>query len=127
MARLVDSATGASTATGLYNRYYRPTFNLALHADAASLLRHVRVDGRVARRPSRESGRRSPVRIADACPGALTAALADRARVPSCLVTESRETLAPPSHSGCGMPRAGTAYGWPCPLRGLISSLPTLP
>jgi hypothetical protein len=82
MARLVDTAAGASIASGLYNRFYRPTSNLALHAGAASLLRHVRGDGSLARRPSRVWGRRSPARIADACLGALTAVLADRAGVP---------------------------------------------
>ena len=83
MARVVDTATGASIATGLYNRFYRPTPNLAIHAGASSLLRHVRSDGRVARRPSRVWGRRSPARIADTCLGALTAVLAHWAGVPS--------------------------------------------
>jgi hypothetical protein len=82
MAKRVDAATGASIATNLYNRYYRPTSNLALHAGAASLLRHVRSDGSIAPRPSRVWGRRSPARIADACLGALTVVLADRAGVP---------------------------------------------
>jgi hypothetical protein len=82
MAKVVDTATGASIATGLYNRFYRPTSNLALHAGAASLLRHVRGDGRITCRPSRVWGRRAPVRIADACLGALAAVLADRAGVP---------------------------------------------
>jgi hypothetical protein len=82
MARLVDTATGGPAATDLYNRFYRPTSNLALHAGAASLLRHVRSDGSLARRPSRVWGRRSPARIADTCLGFLTAALAYRAGVP---------------------------------------------
>lgn len=76
MARAVDKATGASIATGLYNRYYRPTSNLALHAGAASLLRHVRSDGSLTRRPSRVWARRAAARIADACLGGLTAYLA---------------------------------------------------
>ena len=78
MAKLVDTATGASIATSLYDSFYRPTSNLALHAGAASLLRHVRSDGSIARRPSRVWGRRAPARIADACLGALTAVLAHR-------------------------------------------------
>ena len=81
MARVVDRA-GASIAAGLYNRFYRPTSNLAIHAGAASLLRHVRGGGRVSGRPSRVWGRRSPVRIADACVGALTAVLANRSGTP---------------------------------------------
>lgn len=82
MAKRVDTATGSSIATNLYDRFYRPTSNLALHAGAASLLRHVRSDGSIAHRPSRVWGRRSPARIADTCLGALTAVLAKRAGVP---------------------------------------------
>jgi len=76
MAEKVDAATNAKIAVSLYNRYYRPTSNLALHAGAASLLRHVRADDSTAARPSRVWGRRTPARIADACLGGLTAYLA---------------------------------------------------
>ncbi len=82
MAERVDAATGASVATRLYDRFYRPTSNLALHAGAASLLRHVRDDGSITRRPSRVWGRRSPARIADTCLGALTAVLAHQVGAP---------------------------------------------
>jgi hypothetical protein len=78
MAQKIDAATGSAIAISLYNRFYRPTSNLAIHAGAASLLRHVRGDGRTARRPSRIWGRRAPARIADACLGGLTAFLAGR-------------------------------------------------
>jgi hypothetical protein len=78
MAEKVDTATGSTIAISLYNRFYRPTSNFAIHAGAASLLRHVRSDGRTARKPSRIWGRRAPARIADACLGGLTAFLADR-------------------------------------------------
>ena len=78
MAEKVDAATGSTIAISLYNRFYRPTSNFAVHVGAASLLRHVRDDGRTARRPSRIWGRRAPARIADACLGGLTAFLAHR-------------------------------------------------
>ena len=78
MAEKVDAATGSTIAISLYNRFYRPTSNFAVHVGAASLLRHVRHDGRTARRPSRIWGRRAPARIADACLGGLTAFLAGR-------------------------------------------------
>jgi hypothetical protein len=42
MARQVDKATGGSGALSLYDRYYRPTSTLAVHATAAALTRHVR-------------------------------------------------------------------------------------
>lgn len=76
MATRVDTVTSGKMAVNLYNQYYRPTSNLALHAGAASLLRHVRGDGSIARRPSRVWGRRAPARIADTCLGVLTAVLA---------------------------------------------------
>ena len=78
MAEKVDTATGSTIAISLYNRFYRPTSNFAIHAGAASLLRHVGGDGRTTRRPSRIWGRRAPARISDACLGGLTAFLADR-------------------------------------------------
>src|SRR5712692_511264 len=82
MARRVDEATGGSTAISLYKRFYRPTSSFAVHAGAQSLLRHVRDDRSISRRPARVWARRSPARIADACLGVLTAALAQRAGMP---------------------------------------------
>jgi len=82
MAQRVDKATGGSTAVGLYKRFYRPTSNLAVHVGAASLLRHVRGDYSVSRLPVRTWARRSPARIADACLGILTAAVAQHAGAP---------------------------------------------
>ena len=81
MAQRVDKATGGSTAISLYKRFYRPTSSFAIHAGAASLLRHVRGDHSIGRRPERVWARRSPARIADACLGALTAATAQQAGV----------------------------------------------
>lgn len=78
MAKRVDAGTGSTIATSLYNRFYRPTSNFAIHVGAASLLRHVRSDGRTAAKPSRIWGRRAPARIADACLGGLTAIMVDR-------------------------------------------------
>ena len=78
MAQRVDAATSSTIAISLYNRFYRPTSNLAMHAGSAALLRHVRGDGTVSIKPSRIWGRRAPARIADACLGGLTAFLADR-------------------------------------------------
>ncbi len=82
MAGRVDKATNGSMAIDLYKRFYRPTSHLAVHAGAAALLRHVRGDDSLSRRPGRVWARRSPARIADACLGALTAAVAQRAGAP---------------------------------------------
>jgi hypothetical protein len=78
MAQKVDAATSSTIAISLYNRFYRPTSNLAMHAGAAALLRHVRGDGTISINPSRIWGRRAPARVADACVGGLTAFLVDR-------------------------------------------------
>jgi hypothetical protein len=78
MAEKVDAVTGSTIAISLYDRFYRPASNFAVHAGAASLLRHVRGDGRTARRPSRIWGRRAPARIADTCLGGFTAFLSAR-------------------------------------------------
>lgn len=78
MARHVDKSTGGGGAMGLYNRYYRPASTLTMHGGAAALLLHVTADDKLTRRPVRTWARRSPVRIADSCLGALTAAVAQR-------------------------------------------------
>jgi hypothetical protein len=82
MARRIDAAMGGSTAVGLYKRFYRPTSTFAVHTGAASLMRHVRADDSISCRPQRTWARRSPVRIADASLGLLTAAVAQRAGSP---------------------------------------------
>ena len=136
MAEKVDAATGSTIAISLYNRFYRPTSNFAVHVGAASLLRHVRDDGRTARRPSRIWGRRAPVRIADACLGGLTAFLAHREGgswkkdtppgTPTG-TTSAPSRPSPPSASAasaaaCGLARHGRP---PRPSRGSASSAST--
>jgi len=83
MALVVDKSLGAKAAVDLYDCYYRPSSAFAMHSGGLSLLRHVRTDNRLVRRPSRTWARRSPARIADACLGALTATMARRAGRPS--------------------------------------------
>lgn len=100
MARAIDKATGAKDAMDLYNRYYRLTSTFAVHAGAASLLRHVNSDDVVTLRPKRIWTRRSPARIVDACTGILTAQLARLAGSPTPVADEYarrhlRRALAP--------------------------------
>jgi hypothetical protein len=83
MATFVDRSVGGRAAIDLYDRFYRPSSTLTLHGGGLSLLRHVREDGRLSRRPSRTWARRSSARIADACLGALTANMTRRAGKPS--------------------------------------------
>lgn len=79
MARHVDKSIGGSIAIGLYNKYYRPASTLTMHGGAAALMLHVMASDKLARRPSRTWARRSPVRIADSCLGALTAMVVQQA------------------------------------------------
>jgi hypothetical protein len=83
MAMVVDRSLDVRAAVDLYDRFYRPSSTFTMHGGGLSLLRHVRSDDRLTRRPSRTWARRSPTRIADACLGALTATMARRAGRPS--------------------------------------------
>jgi hypothetical protein len=83
MASAVDRSLNARAALDLYDRFYRPSSAYSVHGGGLALLRHVGEDGRLTRRPQRTWARRSPVRIADFCVGALTANMARRAGTPS--------------------------------------------
>jgi hypothetical protein len=91
MAAVVDKSLGARAAVDIYDRFYRPSSTLALHGGGWALLRHVREDGHLTRRPGRTWARRSPARIADACLGALAANMARRAGRPSPLADDYTE------------------------------------
>ena len=83
MAVVVDKSLGIRAAVDLYDRFYRPSSTFTMHGGGLSLLRHVRSDDHLTRRPARTWARRSPTRISDACLGALTATMARRAGRPS--------------------------------------------
>jgi hypothetical protein len=83
MAVVVDKSLGMRAAVDLYDRFYRPSSTFIMHGGRLSLLRHVRSDDRLTRRPARTWARRSPTRNSDACLGALTATMARRAGRPS--------------------------------------------
>lgn len=83
MAVAIDKSLGGRAAVDLYDRFYRPSSTFTMHGGGLSLLRHVRSDDHLTRRPGRTWARRSPARIADACLGALTATMARRAGRPS--------------------------------------------
>ena len=83
MVKAIDEANGNSLARSIYRRLYIPLSNFTVHASGGTILRHVRRDGRLRRRPSRSWSRRSPVRVADGVAGLLAADLAQRAAVPS--------------------------------------------
>jgi hypothetical protein len=88
MAQFVDSVLPKSGAVSLYRRFYVPTSTFFVHANAASLLRHVRADDRLTSRPLVPWTRRSAVRISDACVGILADAVAHSAGQPSAAFDE---------------------------------------
>jgi hypothetical protein len=83
MATVVESGPGGFQARSLYRRFYAPTSELFSHANAASLLRHVRPNGQIHDRPSFPWTRRSAIHASDACLGILAGAIAKRAGVPA--------------------------------------------
>ncbi len=83
MAKRVEQATGQRGAISLYQRFYVPTSNFFVHANAGSLLRHVGAGDKLTRRPVRAWTRRSPARVADACTGILASAVAERTGRPA--------------------------------------------
>lgn len=76
MADRIDTASGSAAAVSLYRRFYAPTSTFFVHANAASLLRHVGKDNRISGRPSMPWTRRSAVHVSDACVGILASAIA---------------------------------------------------
>jgi hypothetical protein len=83
MAELVDAQTGGTVAADLYRRLYAPTSTFFVHANTASLLRHVDTHSALSARPSFPWARRSAVRLADACVGILAAAIANDGGTPT--------------------------------------------
>ncbi|WP_316770366.1 hypothetical protein [Streptomyces sasae] len=76
MADRIDTAVGSTGAVSLYRRFYVPTSAFFVHANAASLLRHVRKDNTLSERPSMPWTRRSALHVSDACVGLLASAIA---------------------------------------------------
>ncbi|WP_333771834.1 hypothetical protein [Streptomyces sp. IBSBF 2435] len=88
MAELVDTTLDGAGALSLYRRFYVPTSTFFVHANAASLLRHVGPDDTLNGRPFVPWTRRSAVRISDACVGLLAGALARQADVDTTVFEE---------------------------------------
>jgi hypothetical protein len=89
LALWLEREHGLVLATGLYQRYYVPLSHLFGHAYAFALMRHVRPDGSVHRRPVFPWIRRSAARMADGCTAVLAASIADKAGSPSALFHRS--------------------------------------
>lgn len=71
LARQVDQQVGADVASELYERLYPATSTFFVHGSVASLLRHVKRNGKLRDRPGMPWALRSPAHLADACVGLL--------------------------------------------------------
>ena len=83
MVEHIDTATGGTAAVRLYRWFYGPASTFFVHANAASLLRHVKADNSLSDRPVVPWARRSTVRLADGCVGLLAGAIANASGQPS--------------------------------------------
>lgn len=83
MARHVESAPNGFRARSLYRRFYVPTSEFFVHANAMSLLRHVQPNGQLHEQPLFPWTRRSAVHVCDACLAILGAAIARQSETPS--------------------------------------------
>ncbi|QKZ17032.1 hypothetical protein [Streptomyces chartreusis] len=92
MAKHIDGKLGADGVSKLYDLIYAPTSNYFTHANAGSLIRHVRSDNKLSSTPSAPWVRRSPVRLADASAGILAVHLARSESVPADLFTRYAQT-----------------------------------
>jgi hypothetical protein len=89
LALWLEREHGLVLATGLYHRYYVPLSRFFAQADSFALMRHVRPDGTLHRRPDFPWVRRSAARMADGCAAVLAASIADMAGRPSALFHRS--------------------------------------
>ena len=83
MAELADGKMPGSGVISLYKRFYQPTSTFFVHANASSLLRHVKADSTLTDKPAFPWTYRSAVRVADSAVGVLAAAVAEHAGKPS--------------------------------------------
>ncbi|MBX7555410.1 hypothetical protein K1Y78_47880 [Streptomyces sp. tea 10] len=92
MAKHIDGKLGGDGVSRLYDLVYAPTSNHFTHANAGSLIRHVRPDDKLSSKPSAPWVRRSPVRLADASVGILAVHLARYESVPDGLFARYAQT-----------------------------------
>jgi hypothetical protein len=79
MAESIPEGRDREAADNAYRRFYVPLSHFFTHASAFTLMRHVRPDRTLHRRPASPWPRRSPVRLADGCAGVIAAAIATQA------------------------------------------------
>jgi hypothetical protein len=128
LALWLEREHGLVLATGLYHRYYVPLSHLFAHAYAFALMRHVRPDGTLHRRPDFPWVRRSAARMADGCTAVLAASIADMTGKPSALfhrsATAHLDRLLTPAlvFAVKGAFRSGPRREFPGKLRSIIEA-----
>lgn len=83
VAEWLNREKGLLIAVQLYEGYYSALSHFFAHSSGFALIRHVRTDGKLRRRPAFPWVRRSAVRIADGCAGLMAAHVADKTGVPA--------------------------------------------
>ena len=115
MAKYIDRELGGDGTSKLYGLVYAPTSNYFSHANAGTLIRHVRPDDTLSRKPANPWLRRSPVRVADASVGILAVHLARYESVPAEAFSKYAKAhlarVLPPLLSLLGK-RMGKSAGW---------------
>jgi hypothetical protein len=81
VAEWLNQEKGLLIAIQLYEGYYSALSHFFQHSSGFALMRHVRADGKLQRRPNFPWTRRSAVRVADGCTGLLAAHIADNTGV----------------------------------------------
>ncbi|HLQ53038.1 MAG TPA: hypothetical protein VK162_02070 [Streptosporangiaceae bacterium] len=107
MAERIETERDRAAAVGLYREYYVPLSHFFTHPSGFTLMRHVRPDKKLRRRPEAPWPRRSVVRRADACAGQLAAAIAEKTASPAeplrgYAAAHADRILAPVSTMGAG-------------------------
>jgi len=81
VAEWLNKEKGLLIAIQLYEGYYSALSHFFQHSSGFALMRHVRTDGKLQRRPNFPWTRRSAVRVADGCAGLLAAHIAGKTGV----------------------------------------------
>ena len=82
-AEWLNNEKGLLIAINLYEAYYSPLSHFFPHSSGFALMRHVRPNGKLRRRPHFPWVRRSAARIADGCAGLMATAIAAKAGSPA--------------------------------------------
>ena len=90
-AEWLEKEKDLDIAANLYVAYYVPLSHFFAHASAFALMRHVRADDTLRKRPAFPWSRRSAARLGDGCAGLMAAAIAGKRAEPTGLLVKYAE------------------------------------